>query len=379
MKILIVRTYPDKLNIDSYNVQEIGLAKALVLKGYECDIVLFNGNQKTKCVEYPFYVGGKEYTYRIFWCRGINLLKMGIMPNVVKLINDYDVVQVHEYEQLLSWHLYRRQIRPTIIYHGLYASEYTKGYNLKCKVFEKIFFRWFRYPYVVCATKSKLATDFMKSKGFERIYSLGVGLDVSRFQSISREHKDFVTEYSLLYVGKIEDRRNSLFLIDIVDELLARGINVKLKVIGKGDKVYLERFLQKADKLISAGKMTYIPQETQEQLAKEYCSADAFVFPSKYEIFGMVLLETMYFGCPVISSYNGGASMLIDNDETGLIVNTFNVEEWADSIEQLLLDSNRRKIISNNATKLIKEKYLWDSIADKFIELYKEAIHISKK
>ena len=43
MKILIVRTFPDILNLNSYNVQEVGLAKALTLKGHQCDIVLYNG------------------------------------------------------------------------------------------------------------------------------------------------------------------------------------------------------------------------------------------------------------------------------------------------------------------------------------------------
>ena len=52
MKILIVRSFPDILNLNAYNVQEIGLAKALTSKGLECGIVLYNGGQKDRTERY---------------------------------------------------------------------------------------------------------------------------------------------------------------------------------------------------------------------------------------------------------------------------------------------------------------------------------------
>ena len=54
MKILIVRTFPDVLKIDSYNVQEIGLARALTMRGHQCDIVLYNGENEDRTQRYTF-------------------------------------------------------------------------------------------------------------------------------------------------------------------------------------------------------------------------------------------------------------------------------------------------------------------------------------
>ena len=58
MKILIVRTFPDILNLNSYNVQEVGLAKALTLKGHQCDIVLYMESMQTE--EIPIYLNMME-------------------------------------------------------------------------------------------------------------------------------------------------------------------------------------------------------------------------------------------------------------------------------------------------------------------------------
>ena len=87
MKILIVRTFPDILNLESYNVQEIGLAKALCLKGHHCDIVLYHGKNKDKVQEYRFENQGKEYHFIIYWLKGIGFLKNGYMPSLKKIIN----------------------------------------------------------------------------------------------------------------------------------------------------------------------------------------------------------------------------------------------------------------------------------------------------
>ena len=69
MKILIVRTFPDKLDLHSYNVQEIGLARALIVHGNQCDIALYNGREKNKIESYSFKKNGKEYSFFIYWMK----------------------------------------------------------------------------------------------------------------------------------------------------------------------------------------------------------------------------------------------------------------------------------------------------------------------
>ena len=138
---------------------------------------------------------------------------------------------------------------------------------------------------------------------------------------------------------------------------------------------------------IESGTLIYQEKASQAELPDEYRQSDVFLFPSKYEIFGMVLLEAMYFGLPVISSYNGGSSVLIkdesdskgqrnelSNTANGIIVKELSVSEWADSIETLISNKERLKAMGENAANTIREHFLWDRLADSFIDAYEEAI-----
>ena len=98
-----------------------------------------------------------------------------------------------------------------------------------------------------------------------------------------------------------------------------------------------------------------------------------FVFTSNYEIFGMVLLESMFFGLPVISSMNGGASVLIQNGENGYIMDCFDIQKWMEKIIQLVKDQNQCAEMGKKAHETIEKYFLWERLADQFLNAYNEA------
>lgn len=378
MKILIIRTFPDILNLKSYNVQEVGLAKALVKKGHICDIVLYNGKDKDKVQDYSFSSKGKEYGLKIYWLHGFGILKNGFMPTVKKLIPQYDVIQVHEYDQILSWYLYTKQIKPTVIYHGPYYDKFAKGYNLKCKVFDTLFLPICRYKDVVAISKSTLATEFLRAKGFSNVKTVGVGINLENFEgrkveSVDREDR---TKFKpLLYVGKIEERRNLYFLVDVFRKLKNQIPQLQFIIIGNGQKEYKEKFLEFIKDEIESSSIIYRECATQPELVRYYQEASFFMLASHYEIFGMVLLEAMYFGAPVISSINGGSCTLIENGYNGFVIENFDSDEWAKCICLAMNNTVLTGKMKINAKNTIEEKYTWDRLADKFVEIYKKAIH----
>ena len=98
MKILIIRNYPNYMDVtcNTYNIQEVGLAKALIRKGHQCDIVFWTEREEIdKTIEFD---DGLSYT--IYYRRGINVLKNAIYIGIDELIKKYDIIQVAEYNQV---------------------------------------------------------------------------------------------------------------------------------------------------------------------------------------------------------------------------------------------------------------------------------------
>lgn len=383
MKVLIIRTFPDVLNLKSYNVQEIGLAKALTCKGVECGIVLYHGKDPDKTETYTFEREGLKYAFPIYWLKGFCLFKNGFMPSVYELIPQYDILQVHEYDQIFSWMLYAARKKPTVIYHGPYYHPYARGYNLKCRVFDMMFFHWKKYQEVVALTKSELSADFLKKKGFCHVRTVGVGVDRDQFcicegEEVSSLLERKPTVIRLLYVGKIEERRNVYFLIELFEKMQEDHDNVELVIVGTGEREYVTQFMERIGPWRDKGRIHYFARATQKELSLLYQNVDLFVFTSNYEIFGMVLLEAMYFGLPVISSTNGGASVLIQNGINGFQMESFDMAEWKDKLEHLLQDKTLYESMCQQAHRTIMEGFLWERLADRFLDAYEEADRLFK-
>ena len=100
MKILIIRTFPGYMNVrkNTYNIQEIGLAKALIRKGHICDIVFWT-DKSPETVSYKFD-GDKEL--KIFYLNGKNILNNAIYKDLDELIAKYDIIQPAEHNQIYS-------------------------------------------------------------------------------------------------------------------------------------------------------------------------------------------------------------------------------------------------------------------------------------
>ena len=115
---------------------------------------------------------------------------------------------------------------------------------------------------------------------------------------------------------------------------------------------------------------------SQTELRTVYKNADLMVFPSNYEIFGMVILEAMYFDLPVISSDNGGSDTLITDGIDGVIVDKFDAESWVKEISELHDDKEKYENLKTNLIGKDHSIYTWDGIAARYLsELRKEELN----
>lgn len=375
MKILIVRMCSNVESIKNYNYQEIGLAKALIKKGNICDIVLCTNK---KSYEENIKIDDDKIIH-LYYVRATKILKNIIYDKeLYDIAQGYDVIQTVEYDQIGNELLRRKFPDKIVVYHGPYESKYTRGYNLKCVLSDIYYIFHKKYKSIPFLAKSNLAAEFLKNKGCNNITTVKVGLDIQRFekdnkpdklvQEILREKKE--TKY-LLYIGKIEDRRNILFLIDILEELKNREEDVKLVLVGKGNQEYINKCKKYAESKNVMNNIIYHSSISQDNIKYLYKSCDIFLLPTKYEIFGMVLLEAMYFGLPTITTLNGGSSTIVENEVDGIICD-LQKEQWVEYILKLLKNEEYRKTISKNCQNKILNNYTWDKLVDKFIKCYQE-------
>lgn len=376
MKILIVRMWPDVLNINGYNSQEIGLAKALIRKGNTCDIVLYtDGLERTEELAFD----ENTYKMKIYHLKARKFFKNAFFgKKLYEICKEYDVIQTAEYDQIANVKLFQKYGNKVVIFHGPYQSKYTRGYNKKILLSDLYYLFHPNYKSLNVISKSELATSFLKSKGFDKVTTIGVGLDDDRFKGNKRVTNEKIMKLAemkkeqelvyFLYVGKIEDRRNTMFLIDRLKFAVNNQNNVRLIMVGKGDKKYKEQVFNYAKQLGVFQNIIYYESFLQIELPNLYEICDLFLLPSQYEIFGMVMLEAMYFGLPLITTINGGSSVLIEDGINGYVCDLKDIKKWNDSILNVIKKINSE--LSTNAQNKIKNEFVWDRLVDKYIEVY---------
>ena len=239
--------------------------------------------------------------------------------------------------------------------------------------------------------KSVLAKEYLENKGFTNIVNVGVGLDMDRFikedkmEESTNKIVKFMLEHScILYIGRLNKNKNFPFLLEIYNLVHQKYPDVKFVMIGKPEQTSFGKILHKSDESYVQDILKKQPQEIvdglyriekvhNQQLKYIYPLAKAFLLPSKKEIFGMVMLEALYLGAPVISSKNGGSLTLIGDNGPGTIIPDFNAEKWASAVINYLDNPDKVKAMTDKSKQLVAEKYNWDSIANNMLS------HINEK
>jgi glycosyltransferase involved in cell wall biosynthesis len=375
MKILIIKDVPGEIRAQkmTYNIQEIGLAVALRKKGHECDVMCVSDDNTYH--EQQVEIEGQKLT--IYSMKAFVALKNGWLRGNVDILRSYDIIHVCEYNQMYTWHLAKKYHGKMVCYHGPYYCGFNHNYNRMAKVFDALFAGRYRKLNTPFITKSGLAADYLRGKGFRNVTAIGVGLSPTMLNSsvddVLPELKaiENIKGHKLLYIGAIEPRRNATFLLDILRQVKDEGLEVTLVVIGKYKNVeYQEIFENKIKEYNLNDSIYYVERAEQKYLSYVYKHCDIFLLPTIYDIYGMVLLEAMYFGIPTLTTVNGGSNMMIKNCENGYVFEDFDLQSWTERIKMLATDKQLSKEIGNKAHDTIVNEFTWDALADKFLEVY---------
>ncbi len=241
---------------------------------------------------------------------------------------------------------------------------------------------------IVVATEAEKAQLLWLYKGdLRKMVTIPPGVDVSRFYPIPREEaREFVglpaDRRMVLFVGRIEPLKGIDTLIRAMSCLRTQEIGrpVYLVIIGgepdlppEQMSAEMARLQRLCDDLCMGQMVVFLGKRAQDTLPYYYSAADVVVMPSFYESFGMVALEAMACGTPVIASQVGGLAFLVRNNETGFLIPEGEDVALCNALTCLLIDPDLRARLGQIAHQYAQH-YRWEIIADRVIELYHELI-----
>lgn len=193
------------------------------------------------------------------------------------------------------------------------------------------------------------------------------GVDLKRFSG-EADRLALSGEPAILYVGDISRRKGVDVLIKAAAKLQSALPNMKLHLVGSGR--YLSDF-QRLALEEGIGKRVFFHGWVPDSIIPRYFkSADMCVFPSRYEPFGIVVLEAMASGVPIVASNAGGIREIICHGENGFLFEIDDSAALSNTILALYKDADLRKRMSD-ATLKSAVKYSWENIAERYASLYK--------
>lgn len=235
---------------------------------------------------------------------------------------------------------------------------------------------------IVASTPAEFAQlQWLYHADVSKVRIIPPGVDISHFYPIpDDEAREFIgvkdESCMLLYVGRIEPLKGLDTLLKAIAVLRQQNIYVCLTIIGGDASLPLEEQSEEMKRIRALchqegldDLVTFLGKRGQDTLPYYYSAAQAVVVPSHYESFGMVALEAMACGAPVVASQVGGLAYLVQDGVTGFTVPADDPQALAEKLMLILRDRHLRRRLGQQAVKAA-QAYAWENIARKVFELY---------
>lgn len=210
-----------------------------------------------------------------------------------------------------------------------------------------------------------------------RVAYLPNGVDTDRFSPMDRteclRELGLPTDdrYLVCVAGRLQQCKGVTHLVRAMDELRSVDESLRLLLVYGG---YTDRYLRRIESLISDLRLDdhveLVGKVGRDRLPLYYNGADICVFPSVNEGFGVVTIEAMSCGRPVVgtSAHEGGGHL--SHGENALLAETASTDSLVDRIERLLADGELYEEIRENGYASVQENYSWDAVGDDLKAIY---------
>ena len=223
-------------------------------------------------------------------------------------------------------------------------------------------------------TSTAMVTE-LSEKGIQHtaLWQRGVDTDLFRPELRSQAMRDRLlgghsdSNQLLLYIGRLSAEKQIERIRPVLDALP----NARLALVGDGP------YRQQLESLFAGSAATFVGYLAGDELASAYASADAFLFPSSTETLGLVLLEAMAAGCPVVGANRGGIPDIVSDGINGCLYDPEGADGGAGSLTaatlRLLGDASQREQLRRNA-RSEAERWGWAGATEQLRGYYRQVL-----
>lgn len=247
---------------------------------------------------------------------------------------------------------------------------------------EKIF-NWLEKRFLLQSKYNKVKTHFIANSSHTEAYyqkvlrnipnicihRIDYGFDHAKFHQLPNPCKSVDGKLRILNVGSFQNKKNQKFIIPIARELKVRNIDFEINLIGQGVNHDEVNQLVKENGL----EKEVVLRGLQDKVEDWYKASDIYLHTAYYEPFGLVFLEAMAAGLPIISLNGSGNTDIIRDGWNGFLFQEEKPSLFADAIELLRNDETLAMRLASNGNEFAK-RYDMQQKADEYLTLYKSII-----
>jgi glycogen(starch) synthase len=314
----------------------------------------------------------------------IQHLNFSFIEQAISLINSWGSVDlIHAHDWLTAYaaralkHIYRVPLISTI-----HATEYGRNCGLHNDLQNYIssIEWWLTYEawkVIVCsgAMKNEVRSIFQLPEDKVKVIPNGIVPEEFTFNSANcfpRDKYALPEEKILFFIGRLVPEKGVQTLLEAAPQILAREPRGKIVIAGTGP--YEEELKRLTFTLGLGEKVSFLGYVRDEERNALFSYADLAVFPSLYEPFGIVALEGMAAGVPVVVADTGGLGEIIRHGINGLKFVPGNSDSLSQQVIRVLSDSSLGKTMVQKAREEAIGSYSWAGIAETTLELYRTII-----
>lgn len=205
------------------------------------------------------------------------------------------------------------------------------------------------------------------------VHVLSPGLDREKFNILSSpgrlDSEDSKTNKKILCVGNYVSRKGIIYLIEAFSQIQRQNFTLHLVGNRKNNSSYYNQLNNAVKKFKLTECVVFHDGSDQENIKQLYASADIFVLPSFKETFGIVFLEAMHYGLPIITTNVSAMPELIEEGKNGFLVPPADSQALAKAISKLIENPDLVKQMGEIGRKKVATSYYWEQTGFKFVKI----------